>query len=280
MAAQQLTIVTLNTWKCEGRYRDRLDWMAEGLKALNPDFVLLQEAFVCKERGADTAAFLGKTLSLRAESLTGRCKPRLFEGKKRKSSSDLSVLGPSEPTERSEIPLTEHPEDLERAALRMVFAWQNHSLTIINTHLTHKSDHLGHLIRQRQLKELSEITSASTSEITVVGGDFNTTQDEIASLQSPTDLRLTPVRPQKKSHLGTMQGEAAPTLRHCRRIDHLFVYKSSASNIHVTFDEEAIAMNAPVGPRGEFPSDHAAVVARLSVASSSSSPPRQEGSDG
>lgn len=141
---QTLTIVTLNTWKCEGRYRDRLQWMADGLKALKPDFVLLQEAFVCQECGADTATFLADALALHAESMTGRRKPRLFDGALRDSSSELSVLSPIKPTERAETPLTPHPLDPERAAFKLDFTWRTHALTIINTHLTHRSDHQGH----------------------------------------------------------------------------------------------------------------------------------------
>ena len=57
-----MRIVTLNTWKNEGDYARRLPLMRDGLAALSPDVVCLQECFVAD--GFDTAAFLAAELGL------------------------------------------------------------------------------------------------------------------------------------------------------------------------------------------------------------------------
>jgi endonuclease/exonuclease/phosphatase family metal-dependent hydrolase len=51
-----MRIVSLNTWKKEGDYSRRLPLMRDGLAAMAPDVVCLQECFFAD--GFDTAAWL------------------------------------------------------------------------------------------------------------------------------------------------------------------------------------------------------------------------------
>ena len=74
-----LSLITLNTWKCDGEYRIRLRLMAEGLAELNPDIILLQECFKTDHRQDNTARVLANTLSMNSCYLPAREKLRTFE---------------------------------------------------------------------------------------------------------------------------------------------------------------------------------------------------------
>ena len=261
-----LKVVTLNTWKCDGRYWDRLDWMAKELERLSPDIVFLQEAFTCPACSADTADWLASALGLEAHPLTGREKERMFEGAPRWSSSDLAILCPFTPLRRREVTLTGHEADPDRKALALDVECHGLPLRLVNTHLTHTRDPEGQRARHQQAKQVFDLASPLGAEFSIVGGDFNanlnTPELDIFS-HSSTDRRR--VHPPIDDPKGTMQGERFDPDRIPARIDHLFVFKNLSSKADVTFNREAVVMDSPVGPRGEFPSDHAAVVAELSV---------------
>ena len=53
-----LSLITLNTWKCDGDYPRRLTLMRRELARLDPDILALQEVFVDAESQVGTAATL------------------------------------------------------------------------------------------------------------------------------------------------------------------------------------------------------------------------------
>jgi endonuclease/exonuclease/phosphatase family metal-dependent hydrolase len=57
-----IKIITINTWKCDGEYRERMRSLAEGLRLLKPDIIACQECFVSEE--ADTLKFLAAELHM------------------------------------------------------------------------------------------------------------------------------------------------------------------------------------------------------------------------
>jgi len=66
---QSLRIVTINTWKCDGAYRNRLRWLGDELKRLQPDVIAMQECFRDVDGEYDTAAYLARpTLSSRLDA--------------------------------------------------------------------------------------------------------------------------------------------------------------------------------------------------------------------
>jgi len=87
-----LPIVTINTWKCDGDYEDRLALMSDQLKHLKPAIIACQECFKSEETGADTLAFLAGGLGMNYYFLPGRSKKRLFKGKWIESLSGLGVM--------------------------------------------------------------------------------------------------------------------------------------------------------------------------------------------
>ena len=257
-----LKVATLNTWKCDGAYRDRLGWMAEGLAALAPDYILLQEAFTCRSPEADTAQHLADAVGLSAFSLRGREKLRAFEGGKRMSSSDLAILAPTVPTARIELALLGHTLDPERSALILDFNHCGLPLRLVNTHLTHIKGESGSLVRQRQAQQVLEHALSAPSGICITGGDLNAElgTPEVQTLADPPHLT-----PQDDDRSGTFQGACFRAGNPIPRIDHLFVYKNKDCNAHVTLTSSTVHLNVPIGTQGNFPSDHAAVLVKLSV---------------
>jgi endonuclease/exonuclease/phosphatase family metal-dependent hydrolase len=92
-----MRIVSLNTWKCDGPYRQRLGLMAEELAALAPDVLLLQEVFATEDGHADTAAFLAQALAMHVIVSPARRKHRLFEGQSRLGSLQIRLRGSPRP---------------------------------------------------------------------------------------------------------------------------------------------------------------------------------------
>src|SRR5262245_57761718 len=85
-----MRLVSLNTAKSDPPYWTRIQLMASGLHALDPDVILLQEAFV--GGGADTARALGAALEMHVEYTPARRKVRPLEGTFVESESGMAVL--------------------------------------------------------------------------------------------------------------------------------------------------------------------------------------------
>lgn len=167
-----MRIVTLNTWKCDGPYRQRLGLMAEGLGALAPDVLLLQEAFATDDGQAETAAFLARALDMEVVVAPARRKHRLFEGQSRLSTSGLALLcrQPLRSWQVLELPSDE--ADGERIALLASVSHGSQNIWLANLHLTHLPD--AGKLRARQLQSCLEVLQAVAGDAPcVIGGDFN-----------------------------------------------------------------------------------------------------------
>ena len=112
-----LRVVTINTGKCDGPYRERIEWLATELTALDPDIVALQEAFCAADGRADTAALLASRLGLHLAWLPARYKARLLEGSAVEGWSGLALLSRSPWRWHDPLPLPDDDRDGPRAAL-------------------------------------------------------------------------------------------------------------------------------------------------------------------
>lgn len=167
-----LRIVSLNTWKCEGPYRQRLGVMSATLRDLQPDVVMLQEAFASETGGADTAAQLAQALGLVATVAPARRKPRWFEGAEVDSSSGLALLTRQPPREQHVLALPADPRDGERIAQVVRLLHGGRALWLAHLHLTHLPD--ASALRSRQLGTvLSFCQTRAAGTRWVLGGDFN-----------------------------------------------------------------------------------------------------------
>src|SRR5882724_10070526 len=92
MPVRPLRFVTLNTWKNEGDYFVRMRAMIVGLRALEPDVVLLQEVFRTADGTVHTARSLADALSLTMAYAPARAFPRPWQGGKVQSESGLAIL--------------------------------------------------------------------------------------------------------------------------------------------------------------------------------------------
>lgn len=262
---QDLRVVTLNTWKCDGRYDDRLVWMADGLSELEPDLVCLQEAFACRETGDDSAGFIAERLSMKTEVLRARRKMRIFKGKQHETESNLAVLS-SKPMRRAEdLKLVEVEGDRDRWAMQVDVELQpGQKARVINTHFTHLRSKAGDAARRAQAQQVYELCSKSDADITMCCGDLNA-EARSASLAPLWELGF--VRPLIEDLNGTFHGERQNALHSARRIDFVEI-AAKRSNL-VTFNRRAPALNEPLGPNDEYPSDHAALLADFAIVPSS-----------
>ena len=240
-----MRIVTLNTWKNEGRYDRRLALMAEGLAALAPDVVCLQEAF--QAQGFDTAARLGEALGLSVSTEPARQKLRLHEGRPLDSASGLAILSRAPPQARGRIALPSAPADGERIAQ---WIQATPDLRILNLHLSHLRGADASVLRGRQLAHALAEAASPGSGLLVVG-DFNApaSAPELAAVAAGLD----PAAP------STLQGEHASPITQTRAaIDHAILVEAGHWRLVSRFN----ALDQPDAD-GFFPSDHAAVVADL-----------------
>ncbi|MEM6650690.1 MAG: endonuclease/exonuclease/phosphatase family protein [Pseudomonadota bacterium] len=253
------TVISLNTWKGEGDYESRLGWMADGLLALRPDVVFLQEAFECIDCNADTATIMANALDLHPTSFKARQKDRRVKGQYLPSWSNLAILTPGAPTETGSFKLADHTQDQDRWGIYVDIEVNGCPMRLLNTHFTHFHDEEGQQVRVQQAEQVAREVLACQKELVIFGGDLNASQEtkpfqvlfEINNFLSLDDVTPT----------STMQGERFnPKAPPHKRIDFLFGRASEPSlHRHMTV-RESIAMNRPVGSTGEFPSDHAAVV--------------------
>ncbi|MBI2242032.1 MAG: endonuclease/exonuclease/phosphatase family protein [Magnetospirillum gryphiswaldense] len=163
-----MRVVTLNTWKGDGAYADRLAAMARGLEDLSPDVVLLQEVLDAPSLSLHTGHALGRHLGLNVINLPLREKKRVVEGRRVDSRSGLAVLSRHPVRATLSIPLPSAPEDGERAALVVEINAPHGPTTVTNLHLTHLDDPA---LRRRQLEAAKQV--AKRPGTALIGGDFN-----------------------------------------------------------------------------------------------------------
>lgn len=239
---RRLRVITLNTWKNEGDYPARLSRIADGLAALDPDVVCLQECFI--GGGHDTARFLADALNLDLYAAPARAKVRELEGAPVDSTSGLAIL--TRLSGRAEtVALTSHPADGERIAQR--FATRR--LRILNLHLSHLRGDTGAMLRRRQLDEAIDWARQGGGGSLLVCGDLNSGRGdpEFAPLNAAAGEEL---------------GSTLHAVSEGRAIDHAIML--DPGDLHVS--RRFRALTTPDGD-GRYPSDHAAVVVDLNSGS-------------
>lgn len=246
MATSTLSLVTLNTWKCDGDYFRRAGRIAEGLKALGPDVVLLQEVFASACGGIHTGEAVCERLRHTHVHAPARRKPRTIAGAAIESTSGLSVLTRLAVLGVETLDLPSDPADGERIAQVVALRWRGVTLGIVNTHLTHLDD--------------ADVDAA------VLGGDFNAEPDEapIRWLANDCGFRVTDAAAACGGHFPTLTGPGHRTIGP-RGIDYLFVIeRSGRARLRVVSADRVL--DAPDPETGDLPSDHLGVRAVLSLA--------------
>ncbi len=234
-----MRIVSLNTWKNEGDYLRRLGLMRDGLAALSPDVVCLQEAFV--GAGHDTATWLAAELGMDCHAAPARAKLRQHGAEMVHSTSGLAILtrhvGMSDT-----LALTSEPADGERIAQRLDLIVDGWDLRILNLHLTHLRD--AQRLRGQQLSEALAWADEGLFGSLVVAGDLNAAADDPAL--AALGLKASP-----RTVHGARQGLAPPG---GGAVDHCVLHHADDWRCVGSFR----ALEA-ADADGWFPSDHAAV---------------------
>jgi endonuclease/exonuclease/phosphatase family metal-dependent hydrolase len=175
-----LRIVSINTGKGDGAYQRRLELLSEGLRALDPDVVLIQEALKSDDGALDTLRFLADRLDLHPSFAPARFKPREIEGIQYNTWSGIGILSKVAPDEIVPIELPMDPRDGDRVSLVAHFG----NLAIASVHLTHLRDAEAALVRRRQIETVLDSDAFRDATDVLIGGDFNMTLDDIAQLLS------------------------------------------------------------------------------------------------
>lgn len=248
-----LRIVSINSGKGDGAFQRRLTLLGEGLRTLDPDIVLIQEALKSDDGSLDTLQFLADRLGLHPSFGPARFKPREVEGIQYNTWSGIAMLSKVVPDEVIPIQLPMDPRDGDRASLVAQFG----SLAIASVHLTHLRDAEAASVRRRQIETVLRSDELRNSSKVLIGGDFNMTLDGIAQLLSGIDdWTATDAFGSKTENRATVPVTEPITEGYC--LDYIFGLTRpgqslpSFSGSRVVLDEADAA--------GIYPSDHRGVM--------------------
>ncbi len=159
----EITVLTLNTWKCDGDYLKRLALLRHGIAALRPDICLLQESFAAGALGWDTAEHIAEALAYRVAYAPARDKERVIDGRPVRSQSGLALLTRGRINASQTVSLPDTPEDGERIAQISAVTIDGKRLLVVNLHLTY-------LLDRDELRQ-AELAATLAALPTLVGYD-------------------------------------------------------------------------------------------------------------
>ncbi len=256
MQRQRVRIVTLNTWKGERDYANRLRCLADGLARIEPDVVLLQEVLVASAGEIDTGVFLARALDMYLCFAPARRKRRRVGERSVDCYSGLAILSRLPLSATRILALNSNPRDGERVALWAECHLGSVVVGLLNVHLTHLDP--GDRLRAQQVGQLVDFLDTRVTDLCVLGGDFN------AGVHSPELHRLAGRDDAISVWDECNAGNDLNTLNFDGRgcIDHLFRFGGGVLGIR--WAALSVALDRPTCD-GSFASDHAAVVADLDL---------------
>jgi endonuclease/exonuclease/phosphatase family metal-dependent hydrolase len=251
LAPETLTVVTLNLWHDQADWPRRLARIVEGLRALRPDVVCLQE--VLQHAGLPNQA---RTL---ADSLG--------------MEFHFASVDPDTAAKRyGNAVLTRHrvlradgkaldPKDDYRTVAHLRIEFGGRPVDVYDTHLHHTSE--GAAIRAEQIRDLLRFVAATRGEgPAVLAGDFNAGPEagEMRLLDEDFRDAYAVLHPRAA---GDTTSTLNPALGHApRRIDRIFVSRAGVPSLAPR--EIAILFREPIAD-GLWASDHFGVMAHLAV---------------
>jgi endonuclease/exonuclease/phosphatase family metal-dependent hydrolase len=262
---ENIKIVTINTWKCDGNYRARMPILARQLKNLAPGIVAVQECFCSDEANADTLKFLADELNMNHCFLSGRLKKRLFEGKCVESFSGLGILStyPIRPVNQFDLPGTAEDSDrkVQQAAIGLPGGNQ---ILITNTHLTH----LGNAgsLRRTQAEALAGFVASDKSYLHhIICGDFNASRGSVEietfkCLSEAIDCYTAGEGAEPRYSLA--EAYSAGQLI-C--VDHIFALPIPCTGRYPEFVDSGVVLNAADELTGLYPGDHFGISTTLVI---------------
>ena len=176
-----LRLITINTWKCDGAYSQRLLALRGQLQAIKPDIVALQESFHSTDAQRCTARYLAEALHMNVALVHERRKVRQVEGCDVDSYSSLAMLSRFSLDDSQALALPSNLEDGGRSAQLCRVEVAGVRLLIANVHLSHLSPLAGGAaLRQQQLHALStNLAGHRDTDLQFICGDFNAALPEL-----------------------------------------------------------------------------------------------------
>lgn len=170
-----LRLLTINTWKCDGLYSQRLVALRVQLQALKPDIVAVQESFHSADAHWCTARYLAEALHMDMALVRQRRKVRQVEGCSADSYSSLAMLSRFPLTDNHGLALPSSVDDGGRSAQLCCVEVAGVKMLIANVHLSHLSPLAGGAaLRQQQLQALTQALLAhNAADLQLICGDFN-----------------------------------------------------------------------------------------------------------
>ena len=261
---EQIRVMTINTWKCDGNYEKRLTLMAEQLKALSPGVVACQECFSSNEAQADTLKFLAKALNMNACFLPARFRKRIFKDNWVQSFSGLGILSAFQLEALEDYTLPEVPGDEPRKLqLAEIVLPGNDKMLIANTHLTHLRNTE---LRKEQASFVAEKVSAFEAyKYKVVCGDFNAAPGSVelkalVTKAKAIDCYTAGAGAEPRYSLAEAYDRG---IKIC--VDHIFVLPYPGTNTYPDFVNSAIVLNSKDNEKGIYPSDHFGISTALVI---------------
>jgi endonuclease/exonuclease/phosphatase family metal-dependent hydrolase len=252
---KHIKIITINTWKCDGNYHERMYILARQLKNLKPDIIACQECFYSDEGKADTLLFLAGELKMNCRFLPGRFKKRLFEGNWVESFSGLGILSAYPITAITQLELPGMPEDNDRKAQQAVINLPGgEQILFTNIHLTHTGNNG---LRTAQTKALAGFVAKDVScKHHIICGDFNAIQ---GSAEIETFMRMSGAINCYTEGNGpepaySLVGPYAESKLIC--VDHIFALPIPGGSRYPEFTNSGVVLNTRDETGGLFPSDH------------------------
>ncbi|MES2732119.1 MAG: endonuclease/exonuclease/phosphatase family protein [Bacteroidota bacterium] len=274
-----LTLVTINTWKCDGSYSRRMEALKKGLKGLNPCIIACQEVFQSEEANQDTVRELATFLRMNASCVPSRLKDRSVEGNLVKSYSGLALLSRYPILKTWTLPLPTDERDGERIAQYCLIDWDaasgaqqssaNYPVLVINTHLTHLKDMP--LLRKQQLEAIiNYLPSDERYSALFLCGDLNAAElsEEMNFLLNHSKVSaLNGYRAGKGRNPGfTVMPQLGENRQESegKTIDFI-VSLAEKGNPHPEILSAAVVLHEP-DEQGIYPSDHFGVMISAQIA--------------
>ncbi len=262
---EPVKIVTINTWKCDGDYRTRMQILAAQLRALKPAIIACQECFYSDEtRRTDTLKFLAEKLSMNYAFVPARFKKRHFEGHWINSFSGLGILSlfPLSPVNRVNLPSVPGDDDrkVQQAETTLPGGIK---ILITNTHLTHVNNVPA---RKAQAEALADIATANRAfSYSLICGDFNAVPGsaEISAFMNRSGAIDCYTAGDGAEPRYSLAEAFAENKRIC--VDHIFALPMAGGNAYPRFINSEIVLNVTDKVTGLYPSDHFGISTQLVI---------------
>jgi len=240
-----LRILTYNTWKCDGRYPQRLTGIRQQLSSIDLDILMLQEVFRSEDGEYDTLAGLMRNWS-NANCLfhPARKKVRKLDGREVISESGLAIVSRLHIKDSGAFRLPVTTDDAERYCQWCVIEKDQQDLLLMNTHLTHLENQQS--LRKAQFQSLINFIRSSKHSVAVIAGDMNAKPEQLV-----IDKNLTCVFQKFESNtlnIGNPQ---------C--LDHLYLFSENSG--FSRWNDHKVLLDQKQS--GYYLSDHKAVYAEL-----------------